>query len=306
MGDRPPEPHFPTSVFSNSAGRYSDNARHNQEFNQYGDIRNFNNTYNTYNEPQRQSDDIPSRQEISEWLKAPRFARIHGAAKERRTDGTGTWFIDSGEFRQYIEEKGCMLWCTGKPGSGKTILASTSIEHLRQACGPNSRKVVVYAYLRYDEQLNARDVFVALLDQLLVRDEAVVKIAPSYLEKKKDRDEYTLKEVVHVLGEVVSCLDQVYAVIDGLDEASSEVKNELVHKLPPMNVNLLIFSRPLQLYLDCTPTALQVHIQARTDDIDLYVSEECDKNPELKALFREHPDKEDELRRRLKKKADGM
>ncbi|KAJ3505663.1 hypothetical protein NMY22_g17503 [Coprinellus aureogranulatus] len=249
---------------------------------------------------------VNRQQEIRKWMKAPRFTHIHGAAKEQRTDGTGTWFIESREFQQYIQKKGCILWCTGKPGSGKTILASTSIEQLRQQCKANSRKAVVYAYLRYDEKHTPRDVFVALLDQLLVHKEAIVKITPSYLEKKEDNDEYTLKEVVRILGEIIGCLDQVYAVIDGLDEASSEVKNELVHKLPPMDVNLLIFSRPLQLYTDCTPAALQIHIQARTDDIVLYVSEECGKNPELKALFREHTDKEDELRHRIRKQADGM
>ncbi|KAJ3504675.1 hypothetical protein NMY22_g17844 [Coprinellus aureogranulatus] len=228
-------------------------------------------------------DEILPRQEVAEWLNAPQFQAIHDDALSLRTDGTGTWFIDSTEFKCYIQEKGCVVWCTGKPGSGKSILASTSIEYLQGTLTSNGRKAS-------DIRLFA----------------AIDLIAPSYLKRKASKTGCTAKEVVGILGEIVRCLDQVYAVIDGLDEASDEVKVEVLCKLPPTGMNILIFSRPLDLYTDYTPKALQVLIEARTEDIDLYVSEQCDQNPALRALCKEHPELEEELRRRLKKQADGM
>lgn len=54
------------------------------------------------------------RDEIRKWLKAPSFVSIHNAAMENRTDGTGTWFLESIEFRRFKEMEGCVLWCTGK------------------------------------------------------------------------------------------------------------------------------------------------------------------------------------------------
>ncbi|KAJ3525688.1 hypothetical protein NMY22_g10469 [Coprinellus aureogranulatus] len=300
MGDSPAGPGLPPPVYSNNASQYH-SSQHNQQFHQQGEIRNYHVTqYTANNHPKS------GRVEISEWLKAPRFTTIHRIAKEQRTDGTGTWFIESEEFQQYTQVRGCVLWCTGKPGSGKTILASTSIEHLRKALEPDSHKAVVYAYLRYDQSLTPRDVFTAILDQLLIHKEAIIKITPSYLEKKGDSDEYTVKEVIRILAEIVACLAQVYAVIDGLDEANDEVKDKLLEELPRIGVNLLIFSRPLSLYTHHTPNALQVSIQARTGDIALYMSEQFRKNSRLRGLLNGRPDLAEELGQKIKTQADGM
>lgn len=53
------------------------------------------------------------RKEIREWLKAPNFLVIHRAAMEQHTDKTGTWFIESEEFQEWVKGQGLVLWCTG-------------------------------------------------------------------------------------------------------------------------------------------------------------------------------------------------
>ncbi|TEB21778.1 hypothetical protein FA13DRAFT_94153 [Coprinellus micaceus] len=244
--------------------------------------------------------------EIREWLQAPRFVEVHRASMELRTDETGTWFIESSEFQQFIGNSGCILWCTGMPGAGKTILASTSIKHLQTTFRNDVSVAVVYAYLRYNESYPLREIFASLLDQLLVHDNVVVKIESSYRQMKEDGVQYTTKELISVLKDVVPCLSRVFAIIDGLDEAADDVKDGLLEALPTTGANLLIFSRPLELYSHHTPQALQVSIQARTADIALYINEQFKKNSRLRALLGGRGELASELSHRIKSQANGM
>lgn len=183
---------------------------------------------------------------------------------------------------------------------------STSIEHLQQSIAPHSRIAIAYAYLRYSEKRTVRDILVALLHQLLATDDALVEIEQSFHQMKQDGTSYTAKEIISIIKNIVSCLAKVYAVVDGLDEASDEVKDGLLQALPPLGLNLLIFSRHLEMFACHTPDAIKVSIQARTDDIALYISEQFEKNARLKALLGGRPDLAEELSNRIKNQADGM
>lgn len=70
--------------------------------------------------------------DVVKWLSPLDFSSKQNDALSRRQEGTGQWLLKSTEFRSWLDTAGTVLWCPGMPGAGKTILASTVIDHLEQ------------------------------------------------------------------------------------------------------------------------------------------------------------------------------
>ena len=89
-------------------------------------------------------------------------------------------------------------------------------------------------------------------------------------------------------------------------EASEEVKDGLLEALGSCGVNLLLLSRPLDLFTHHTPEAHFLSVQAQTEDIRLYVADHIKRNSRLKAILQGKPDAAEKLSTRIKEKANGM
>lgn len=113
-------------------------------------------------------------------------------------------------------------------------------------------------------------------------------------------------DMIEGLEKIAGALGVLYIVIDGLDEANDQVKDSLLEVLVTSKTNLLILSRPLDLYIHHTPDALFVSIQARMEDIELYVTNQVKRSSRLKAVLQGRPELVTELSTRIKEKANGM
>ena len=113
-------------------------------------------------------------------------------------------------------------------------------------------------------------------------------------------------DLERVLRDLAGKLEMLYIVIDGLDEAGDEVKDKLLEVLVSSGVNLLIFSRPLDPFTHHAPNASFVSIQARTDDIDLYVRAEVQQSSRLQALLSGRPERITELCEKITRQSEGM
>lgn len=105
---------------------------------------------------------------------------------------------------------------------------------------------------------------------------------------------------------ITSGLARVFVVLDGLDEASEEVRDELLQELPSTNVNLLIMSRPLDLYTPLLPNATHIRIQAHPEDISVFIQEHFKKHVRLRAIAQGNPELVTELSARVQEKSGGM
>ncbi|KAF5332475.1 hypothetical protein D9611_005348 [Ephemerocybe angulata] len=108
-----------------------------------------------------------SIEEVTAWLKGANFRAIYRLSLETRMDDTGTWFIATFEFGEFVRQKGRVVWATGLPGSGKTILASISIEHLEVRFSGRSDVAILYAFLRYSEKPTFLQIIAGLLTQYI-------------------------------------------------------------------------------------------------------------------------------------------
>ncbi|KAH8844717.1 hypothetical protein MCOR01_001986 [Pyricularia oryzae] len=77
--------------------------------------------------------DLQSKQldgSIKSWLAAPGPSVNATSARDRRHPGTGQWFLASKQFLQWKQGDRRHMWLHGMPGCGKTVLATTILDHV--------------------------------------------------------------------------------------------------------------------------------------------------------------------------------
>ncbi|KAL8976584.1 MAG: hypothetical protein Q9205_007435 [Flavoplaca limonia] len=77
--------------------------------------------------------------EVTTWLSPVNFWARQQDIINNRTKDTGTWLLESSEYRSWRVGSGNILWCHGIPGAGKTVLASVVVEDLKYAPAEENR-----------------------------------------------------------------------------------------------------------------------------------------------------------------------
>ncbi|KAF6761381.1 hypothetical protein DFP72DRAFT_1090484 [Ephemerocybe angulata] len=249
-----------------------------------------------------------SIEEVTAWLKGANFRAIYRVSLETRMDDTGNWFIATFEFGEFVRQKGTVVWATGLPGSGKTILASISIEYLEEIFSGRTDVAILYAFLRYSEKPTLLQIIAGLLTQLVSRHNiALAHLLPAYKRAKTHRDELSCSEAVNFLRGSLALFSETFIVIDGLDEVDDATKDGLLRVLIPLNVHILFTCRPLELFMNHhTPWALHIPVQAQTTDIEIYVAERIKESTTLASILSERPDIEERFTALIKEKSKGM
>ncbi|KAJ7926779.1 hypothetical protein B0H13DRAFT_2313276 [Mycena leptocephala] len=67
--------------------------------------------------------DAAKRDAIIEWLSPLNFFIRQQDISNARHPGTGEWLLDDLKFQDWKSNTGGVLWCSGIPGAGKTVLA---------------------------------------------------------------------------------------------------------------------------------------------------------------------------------------
>ncbi|KAF6761418.1 hypothetical protein DFP72DRAFT_1062411 [Ephemerocybe angulata] len=248
-------------------------------------------------------------EEVTAWLKGANFRAIYRLSLETRINNTGTWFIATVEFGEFVTQKGTVVWATGLPGSGKTILAFISVEHLEHTFSDRTDVAILYAFLRYSEKPTLLQIISGLLTQLVsCHNIALAHLLLAYKHAKTHRDELSCSEAVKLLRGSLGLFSETFIVIDGLDEVDDATKDGLLRVLIPLDAHILFTCRPLELFKRrYTPQALHIRVQARTTDIEVYVAERIQESTTLASILRSaHPDVVVRITSLIKKKSKGM
>lgn len=243
------------------------------------------------------------------------FSEKHRNVLQQRQDGTGRWFLDSGEFRGWLESAGGTLLCSGAPGAGKTVMASIIIEHLREKARGNEKNGLAYLYCDYRQRQDQKAW--ALLGNL-------------WSQLFRGRGPSTT-EVDEVLGEVLARpdstptrshiinrirdeitngnMERVYVVIDALDECSDENERNLfvdsLHSLQPL-VNVLITSRTTHLDNEGFNSVQLVRFTPSTEDMSSYIGSRIRESKKLAGYTDRRRELEEEIQRTVIERANGM
>ena len=227
-------------------------------------------------------------------------------------EGTGTWLLRDERFQRW-QKSSSALWVHGKSGSGKSVLSSLAIQHIKDIC--NSHQDWGFAYhffsnISVNEKATVDGWLRASVKQLISQNERVE--IPQVLQQRfKSREQPTTKDLSQSLRMLINSFPRTYLVFDALDECSERetLLNEIQQIIPTTDtmlpVHLLITSRPENDFKtslgDCTKSIpLQtILVQA---DIQYYTSQILATDRRFKTW---DDCLKDDIRRALIEKADG-
>ncbi|EED22939.1 zinc finger protein, putative [Talaromyces stipitatus ATCC 10500] len=176
----------------------------------------------------------------------------------KQYSNTGDWILSHEKVQKWLSpdvhhSSHSMLWINGRPGTGKTYLASIMI----QACIEDNTRATAYFYC--SENMERRATAIAVLRGILFQLELHdPELAPYCHEKMKTSDSTilsSLQRAREILGVFCERSPKLYIIIDAVDECESgeQAKNllnifkDLTQKCDnhsPGKLRVLFFSQP--------------------------------------------------------------
>ncbi|KAM3075813.1 hypothetical protein ACMFMG_007940 [Clarireedia jacksonii] len=165
------------------------------------------------------------RNEISGWIRGHENLDANIDFEEqlsRRQKGTCDWILKDQSFKDWCDgTNGAILWYNSPPGSGKSVLASSVINDLKKS----NEKVAMffYSFSNVSRRNGISGIRSLALQALGMTQTLPDKLIQRYEEQKHYSDFLQSYPVASdFLHQLLSPLDRIYLVIDGLDECSDD------------------------------------------------------------------------------------
>ncbi|KAI1321681.1 hypothetical protein F5Y16DRAFT_416784 [Xylariaceae sp. FL0255] len=184
-------------------------------------------TFNEYKEFRN----ISRRDHAIQWLAPANVEAEHARHRKTRSicQFPGKWLLQDTYFRRWLDPESSTdpsIWLTGKPGAGKTILASIVIDEVKKI----SNATVLYFYCKHGD--SARNSFISaarsILSQLLNQNHRFI---PYFFEKASTTGGSALLQSDEIAQEMIRVamitLERTYIIIDGLDECGHDERVEM-------------------------------------------------------------------------------
>ena len=261
--------------------------------------------------------------QIFKWFFAPDPAPNHYQASEKRAAATGKWFIDSTTYIEWKVEPHSVCWLHGILGCGKTILASTVIDDLRDHCKQNTQCALAYFYFDFKSSggQNCAKMLRSVLKQLANQNPECLKMLEAlYLANDKGQNQPSLDALSAVLQDMVGVCGTTFIVLDALDECNADgcnSRSELLRLIESIDLwhqdglHMLLTSRTepeIRMTMESLnhgPYSINIQKSLITEDIRTHVRSRLSHDPNLKR-WQKVPDALQEIEVRLIEKADGM
>lgn len=230
--------------------------------------------------------------------------------KQARKQGNTNWICHDEGYKQWkLDNVSSSLWCTGKLGSGKTVLSANVVEDLRMT----TSDAVAYFFCRYDEttSLETRTIIGSIARQIL--DHIKSYLVDAVAETRPDT--MNIDQILKYLQELPPSNSQKYfIIIDGLDECE-EIETRLLLQCLK---ELLMSKHVFQVYCSSRPdvfrwahTVLEpqwnLSMPSRINvDIEEYVEDALESRLDSGKLSMGNSTIILTIRDTLLKKADGM
>jgi adenylylsulfate kinase-like enzyme len=171
--------------------------------------------------------------EVKLWLSHFDSKVAHESHQEARksTPGSGRWLLKKKAFLEWFAPErfhAPILWLSGIPGAGKTVLASIVVDHCLKAA---SNPVVAYFYCKYLK--SDRNSFVSVARSLLSQILAQERTLLDYLYEKSAMAHgvhlSSFEEAKELLRVALQNCKSSYIIIDGLDECTAEDRKRIAN-----------------------------------------------------------------------------
>jgi ankyrin repeat domain-containing protein 50 len=227
------------------------------------------------------------------WLSITSPASNHKSARAKRLQGTGQWFLDSSEFKSWLDWSCRSLWVNAIPGAGKTTLCSAIIDHV--LCHQRPDEALAYFYFDFSDV--SKQKLNACLRSLLAQLCSALSSMPQVVADLRDLSESAARNGFLEDGELLSAILSVCSgygrrrvVIDALDENTDQ--RDLMDAIKAVaecpNISLLTTSRTNSNIEDVLSEVMGVSVALNSTNVDkdirAYVVDCLQKDSELKTI----------------------
>ncbi|OJD29624.1 ankyrin-1 isoform x1 [Diplodia corticola] len=253
----------------------------------------------------QQSNEFDQRDAILDWLSPLDFHQVHRSLEQRVSESpvAGKWLLQSQTFEHWRDQDLHRLWYKGKPGAGKSVLASIVVNHLQEWVERHSPRpseaFVTCLYLSYKEKPDLEHLLGSIARQIQSRlPEIHHKIQEKFQEYRQSGKGSDGKFHNPSLADIKTLLSllvtdsTLYVVVDAMDECAFDIRAPLLAHLKQIKVNIkiLVTSRNMN-HLDKLQEGFErKDIEAHDDDMKEYIQGVIQKHPILEGYSDEIQD----------------
>ncbi|KAK9784357.1 putative NACHT domain-containing protein [Seiridium cardinale] len=252
------------------------------------------------------------RSTVLDWLTTVDYTSQQHLSSSSRESETGSWFLDSIEYRNWFQGQSPLLFCPGIPGAGKTILTSAIIDDLLKELDSYDSAGICYIYcdFRHQTEQSLDGLLLSLLRQLSQHSSSLPQsVGDMYDRHQRLGSRPTTNEIFNALQRVITGFSRTFVVVDALDEcATSEgTQSKLITTLLELQRNtqarILATSRPIPDITRNFQGFPWLEVRARTEDISKYIEGNIHR---LKGFVQRDTELQNEIKNSIVKFADGM
>ncbi|KAK6984941.1 ANK-REP-region domain-containing protein, partial [Favolaschia claudopus] len=244
-----------------------------------------------------------------EWLSPLNFFIRQQDISRTRQPETGEWLLKDPKFKKWESGTGGVLWCSGIPGAGKTVLVSLVVDHLTNAQAKNPDIGVACIYFDHKEtQVQTQENLLAALWRQLVFKQPLGPASDLYARLVEKKTKPMSKEMQKVLLHALQRFKQIYIIIDAIDEHPEKEWHGLAVILTKLskNTNFLLTARPHVVPNMVFPQISSMEVQASTKDLEVYIKAQIEASPHLSQYVADNRGVETKIFSVLCNSVDGM
>ncbi|KAF3399386.1 hypothetical protein DPV78_006841 [Talaromyces pinophilus] len=210
--------------------------------------------------------------------------------KGRRADGTCEWLVQHPRYQEWLADTNIpLLWISGGPGKGKTMLAIYITEVLQPVVDAAENVLLYYFCSNRDKNRNtALTILRGIIHQWIDLHPHLAQYVKNSFEGT-ETTKYTVSSFVSLWGVFLTLLrhsrsSQVVCVLDGLDECEKESLRQLLdavgnylsnsQQIARPRLKVVILSRPQPSILE---SKLSHYLQIKLDDSDTEISYDVER-----------------------------
>ncbi|KAK0459918.1 hypothetical protein IW261DRAFT_1614918 [Armillaria novae-zelandiae] len=250
---------------------------------------------------------------VAAWLTPVDYNAVQRDKLQQRVNETGQWFLQSSDFLDWADGSVArsLLWCVGGPAVGKTILASTTINHLCTKFKNLKNEALVFCIFCDYRAPNQKPIAItrSLLKQLIqARRRLTNPIETFYDSCSGDGMPLpSLEDITRLLCEELKSYKRIYIILDALDELSDDrCRQGVLDALKALGnqIRVLVTSRPLAT-MQSYNQANRINMRANDADLEKCVIAGL-AGGNLPTLLKRDESLHERIRQTVVKKADGM